>query len=407
MLDFDGRDLWRPASITMQITPTPKIESPTIQDSADSTVDRRSGRRANVATPDTALPLLPRLEGGRRHNVIVVGLNRRSRRYLEGMQAYQSKGVRVVCVIDTEGFDDESPTENQRACLDLLETMEVPHLGTLEILPQILVEYPIDEVHVTLPMKSCYDDIDSVLSVCDEAGVPASLTTDLFESGSASMSAMGNLRSGSQLRYSCVQRTAFDRFAKRSIDVIGSIAGLIVFAIPMLLIALIMKLTSRGPVLFPQERFGMNHRPFTMYKFRTMVVNAEQLRQQLEQENEMDGPVFKMRRDPRITAFGRFLRKSSLDELPQLFNVLKGEMSLVGPRPPIGQEVREYEWWQRRRLSTRPGLTCYWQISGRNQIDFEEWMRLDLRYIDDWSIRLDLKLILLTIPAVLFGRGAS
>ncbi|HLU50141.1 MAG TPA: sugar transferase, partial [Planctomycetota bacterium] len=162
-----------------------------------------------------------------------------------------------------------------------------------------------------------------------------------------------------------------------------------------------------GPVFFAQERLGMNHRPFRMLKFRTMVVNAEELKKELEAKNEMNGPVFKMRRDPRVTPVGRILRKLSLDELPQFLNVLKGDMSLVGPRPPIASEVERYEWWQRRRLSTRPGLTCFWQISGRNEIDFEDWMRLDLRYIDNWSLWLDVELILRTIPAVLRGRGAS
>jgi exopolysaccharide biosynthesis polyprenyl glycosylphosphotransferase len=173
----------------------------------------------------------------------------------------------------------------------------------------------------------------------------------------------------------------------------------------MLGIALAIRLTSPGPVLFPQIRCGMNGRLFKLLKFRTMVENAEALRKDLEDRNEMSGPVFKIADDPRVTRVGRWLRRFSLDELPQLFNVLKGEMSLVGPRPPIPAEVQSYERWQRRRLSMKPGLTCFWQIGGRNQIDFEEWMELDLKYIDNWSLKLDIIILLKTIPVVLLGRG--
>ena len=168
-----------------------------------------------------------------------------------------------------------------------------------------------------------------------------------------------------------------------------------------------MKLTSRGPVLFRQERVGLHGRTFGMLKFRSMVTNAEELKARLMAQNEMSGPVFKMKHDPRITRIGRFIRKYSIDELPQLLNVLRGDMSIVGPRPPVPSEVAKYEAWQRRRLSVRPGLTCVWQVSGRNQISFEEWMLLDMRYIDHWSLAQDFNLILKTVPVVLTGRGAS
>jgi lipopolysaccharide/colanic/teichoic acid biosynthesis glycosyltransferase len=159
-------------------------------------------------------------------------------------------------------------------------------------------------------------------------------------------------------------------------------------------------------VLFRQVRSGLNGRRFTMYKFRTMVENAEQLKEELRRYNEMSGPVFKMAEDPRITRVGRWLRRTSLDELPQLWNVVLGQMSLVGPRPPIPEEVEQYERWQRRRLSMRPGLTCFWQISGRNEIDFDEWMAMDLKYIDNWSLKLDFIILGKTLPVVLGGRGA-
>jgi exopolysaccharide biosynthesis polyprenyl glycosylphosphotransferase len=190
-------------------------------------------------------------------------------------------------------------------------------------------------------------------------------------------------------------------------DVTGSALGLAVLSPLFALVALFIKATSPGPVLFAQERMGLNGRRFKCLKFRTMIVDAEARLAELQHLNEVDGPVFKIRRDPRITKIGVFLRKASVDELPQLWNVLRGDMSLVGPRPPIPAEVEKYERWQRRRLSMRPGITCLWQISGRSNVDFDRWMRLDLNYIDNWSLALDLVILLKTVPAVLTTRGAA
>jgi lipopolysaccharide/colanic/teichoic acid biosynthesis glycosyltransferase len=175
----------------------------------------------------------------------------------------------------------------------------------------------------------------------------------------------------------------------------------------MAAIALAIKLGSPGPIYFSQRRVGLNGRIFTMRKFRSMYQDAEHRLRELQGLNEVDGPVFKIKRDPRITPFGRWLRKFSLDELPQLWHVFAGDMSLVGPRPPLPHEVEQYERWQRRRLSMKPGLTCLWQVSGRNQIGFEEWMRLDLAYIDNWSLGLDFKILIRTVPAVVLARGAN
>ena len=194
---------------------------------------------------------------------------------------------------------------------------------------------------------------------------------------------------------------------KRLTDVALSTLLLALAAPVVVAVAAAIKLSSGGAVLFRQTRCGMNGRRFTLYKFRTMVEGAEELRLEVAHLNEMDGPVFKASNDPRVTGVGRFLRKFSLDELPQLWNVLKGDMSLVGPRPPIPEEVEHYQRWQRRRLAMRPGLTCLWQISGRNQLDFEQWMRLDLQYIDSWTPWLDFKILAKTVPVVLSGRGAS
>ena len=199
------------------------------------------------------------------------------------------------------------------------------------------------------------------------------------------------------------------RVAKQLMDSAGSFLLLISFSWLFTLIALLIKWTSPGPVFFRQQRSGINGRPFTLYKFRTMVTNAEQLKHELAAMNEMTGPVFKVSNDPRVTRIGKFLRKFSLDELPQLFNILRGEMSLVGPRPlPVDEVKRFYDLAHRRRLSVKPGLTCLWQISGRNKItDFKEWVRLDLEYIDNWSLWLDLKILFRTVPVVLAGEGAK
>jgi lipopolysaccharide/colanic/teichoic acid biosynthesis glycosyltransferase len=175
----------------------------------------------------------------------------------------------------------------------------------------------------------------------------------------------------------------------------------------LLIIAALIKLTSSGPIIYRQARVGLRGRQFNLYKFRTMVVNAEILRKELESENEADGPVFKIKDDPRITRIGKFLRKTGLDELPQLFNIMKGEMSLIGPRPPLLEETRQYKRWQLRRLSVRPGLSCFWQIKpDRNNIKFEKWMELDLAYIDNWSLRLDFMILLKTIKTVFLRTGS-
>ncbi len=192
---------------------------------------------------------------------------------------------------------------------------------------------------------------------------------------------------------------------KSVLDRIGALLGLVLFAPVMIAVAAVVKANSKGPILFKQVRSGLNGKQFMLYKFRTMCSDAEGRKKELLEHNEMSGPVFKIASDPRVTDVGRFLRKYSLDELPQLFNVIAGNMSLVGPRPPLPAEVRKFEPWQHRKLSVKPGLTCLWQVNGRNAIDFEDWMRLDLQYIDNWSLWLDAKILAKTIPAVMKGSG--
>ena len=198
----------------------------------------------------------------------------------------------------------------------------------------------------------------------------------------------------------------YQRWGKRMLDVVGATVGIVVSAPVMLLAAIAIMIETHGPVLYRSTRVGRGGRPFTFYKLRSMVNGADRHRHHLSHLNECDGPVFKISRDPRVTVVGRFLRTTSLDELPQLWNVLRGDMSLVGPRPPIPDEVKCYQPWQMRRLEVRPGLTCLWQISGRSRIGFEEWMRLDLEYINRRSLRLDMRILLRTIPAVLSREGA-
>ena len=194
----------------------------------------------------------------------------------------------------------------------------------------------------------------------------------------------------------------FYEIFKRGIDIIGAGSGLLLLSPVIAIVACAVKFTSKGPIFFSQKRVGKNGQLFDMYKFRSMVVNAEELKEKLAHQNEMSGPMFKMKDDPRVTKVGKFIRKTSLDELPQLWNVLKGDMSLVGPRPSLPKEVKQFEKWMFRRLTVKPGLTCYWQVSGRNNIDFEDWMKLDISYVEDRNLWIDIKLIFKTV-LVLFG----
>jgi exopolysaccharide biosynthesis polyprenyl glycosylphosphotransferase len=252
---------------------------------------------------------------------------------------------------------------------------------------------------------SYFEQVEEVINACELEGVEAWLMADFFKT-QISRTSLDDFYGHPVLVFRTTPEASWQGVMKQLLDFFGALALLIFLAIPLLIIGLLVKFTSRGPILFRQQRSGLNGRPFTIYKFRTMVTNAEQLKHELEAMNEMKGPVFKVSNDPRITRIGKFLRKSSFDELPQLYNVLRGEMSLVGPRPlPVDEVKRFNDLAHRRRLSVKPGLTCLWQISGRNQIsDFRDWVRLDLEYIDNWSIWLDLKILWLTLPVVFTGK---
>lgn len=279
-------------------------------------------------------------------------------------------------------------------------------IGSLEQLESILMRQAVDEVLISLPGEPCHAQIQDVLRTCERTGVDAKcLVSDIFEFSLAKprMEPMGHS--------SVISMNAVDNDArilvKRGIDIVFSVLGLIVLAPLMLGVALAIRLTSHGSPVFVQERYGFRKRRFRMYKFRTMVANAEALQSSLEGLNEACGPAFKIRNDPRVTPLGRILRKTSFDELPQLINVLKGEMSLVGPRPlPIRDVSRFDNASLMRRFSVKPGLTCLWQISGRSETDFDRWVALDLKYIDEWSLGLDLEILFKTVPTIVKTRGA-
>jgi len=295
------------------------------------------------------------------------------------------------------------------------------HAGEgVEVVAELnLIEAPVQQIVPALHDHSIYgvilsakhtnfEQVEYVIRACELEGVEVWLIADFF-STEISRTSLDELLGRPLLIFRTTPEASWQSLGKQIMDFLGSVILLVSLWPLFLLIAIAIKLASPGPVFFKQQRSGLNGAPFTLYKFRTMVTNAEQFKHELEAMNEMSGPVFKVTNDPRVTPVGKFLRKYSLDELPQLFNVLRGEMSLVGPRPLPVDEVKRFDnLAHRRRLSVKPGLTCLWQISGRNQIvDFREWVRLDLEYIDNWSLWLDLKILLLTIPAVLRGTGAK
>jgi exopolysaccharide biosynthesis polyprenyl glycosylphosphotransferase len=268
-------------------------------------------------------------------------------------------------------------------------------------------EFPeiIDEIVFAVTRKKL-DEMKQIFLLCEELGIRARVAMNFFQNRVARIE-VEELEGIPFLTFTTTPSNEAQLALKRLLDVAVSLM-LLGLSLPVIFLAALgIKVTSPGSVLFKQTRIGLNGRMFTLYKFRTMIENAQDRLGEVSHLNEMSGPVFKAKSDPRITAIGRVLRKFSLDELPQLWNVLKGDMSLVGPRPPIPEEVRSYHRWQRRRLSMKPGLTCLWQVNGRNNVDFDRWMRMDLQYIDNWSPSLDLKILLRTIPAVLLGRGAS
>ncbi len=335
--------------------------------------------------------VLPR---GGAARVLIVGANNRTQHLLRVLEKSPRR-------YDLAGFLEDDPGRAQA-----FATADLPHLGALDTLPDVLGNHAIQEVFISLPVRSHYATITRIAETCENREIPARLLADLFPLHIAKSRLM-YLTDIPLLSLSAVPEAQSRLALKRAVDFAVSSILLILLAPVFLVLAIVIKLDSRGPVFFRQERVGQNQRRFKMIKFRSMVPDAEARRKELEAMNEADGPVFKIRHDPRLTRVGRFIRKYSIDEFPQLINVWLGEMSLVGPRPPLASEVAKYSWSQRRRLSVKPGMTGLWQVSGRSDVGFSEWVDMDLTYIDTWSLWKDFVILVKTFRAVVEGRGAA
>jgi len=333
-----------------------------------------------------------RRRGFNYRRIIVVGTGRRAANFVDRINRHPEWGLRTFGLID----DAEGPLGKTVKGVEV-----IGHLGDIE---DILHRASIDEVVFVVP-RSRLTYVEGAVHVCETEGIRATIAVDLFDLKIARLQ-QSELDGIPLLRFETTLAEEWQLFIKRTIDIIVSGLALILLSPLFLIVSALIKLTSPGPVLFAQKRVGLNGRRFLLYKFRTMHEGSHKKLSEFSALNEMKGPIFKIKDDPRITPLGKMLRKTSIDELPQLFNVFMGCMSLVGPRPPLPREVAQYKPWQRRRLSMRPGITCLWQISGRNNINFDEWVKLDLKYLDNWSLWLDFKILIKTIPAALFGVGA-
>jgi exopolysaccharide biosynthesis polyprenyl glycosylphosphotransferase len=328
--------------------------------------------------------------------------------YFKGKLALKKNRRRFLLV----GASDELAgmrEELQKHTQDGIEVLAEFALNetSVERLIEVLHDQSVNGVIISA-RHSYFEQVEAAVRACELEGVEVWLMAEFFNT-QISRATFDDFYGKPVMVFRTTPESSWQGLLKQAIDLFGAFLLLLIFALPLGIVALVIRLTSAGPIFFRQQRAGLNGRPFTMYKFRTMNSDAEQRKQELAALNEMSGPVFKMTGDPRVTPFGKWLRRYSIDEFPQLLNVLIGEMSLVGPRPlPVDEVKRFDDLAHRRRLSVKPGLTCLWQISGRNNVtDFKDWVRLDLQYIDNWSIWLDLKILCRTIPVVLFGVGAK
>jgi len=336
-----------------------------------------------------------RIQGRNLRHVLIIGTNSRAIQFGDKLLASPELGYRVIGFVDDEwvGVDSLKKTKYRLVC----------DLNGFQAFVRNLV---VDEVIVTLPLKSLYEKASRIIAICEEQGIIARYLSNIFDVDH-SISKVDNLEKYALIPLAEKTIHGSKSLIKRLVDIILSSVFLLLLSPVFILTAIAIRLTSEGPVFFIQKRVGLGKRVLRLLKFRTMVMDAEEKQAELEDCNEASGPVFKITDDPRITRIGRFLRKTSIDELPQFINVLKGDMSIVGPRP---LPVRDYngfsEDWHRRRFSVRPGITCLWQIQGRSTVLFDRWMELDMEYIDRWSLWLDLKIVIKTIPIVLKGIGA-
>jgi exopolysaccharide biosynthesis polyprenyl glycosylphosphotransferase len=337
-----------------------------------------------------------RLRGRNLRNTLIVGTNSRALDFASQIEGSPELGYRIL------GFVDQEWTG-----LENLNIRGYSIVSDFDHLRSFVRDNVVDEVVIALPFGSLHSQAARIAVLCEEQGITTRVLSNIFNLKAAH--ARAEEFEGTSL---ITNHTGIAEggpvLVKRGLDIVLSAILLVMLAPLMVLVAALIKFTSPGPVLFTQNRVGYNKRIFKIYKFRTMTPGAEQRIKELEHLNEVSGPVFKIKNDPRITSTGKLLRQTSIDELPQLFNVLKGDMSLVGPRPLPERDCEGFDQdWQRRRFSVRPGITCLWQVAGRSSIPFDKWMQLDLEYIDTWSLCRDLEILLRTIPAVLKGSGAA
>ncbi len=331
-----------------------------------------------------------------KRNLVIVGSGSRAVDVYNDMKANRDLDYNLV------GYVDSDPVAGFVAPDQII--------GPIDQLESILMHGEIDEVVIALPMKSQYQTIADTIATCERVGVQSQYFTHHFGGAVTKKRRNAGGAFSNRTGRMVLETVHLDgrRFIKRFVDFAGALFGILALSPLLLATALAVKLTSPGPIIFRQQRYGFGKRKFSMLKFRSMVIDAEARQKELEHLNELDGPAFKIANDPRVTPIGNFIRKMSIDELPQLFNVLLGDMSLVGPRPmPLRDVSRFSEAWLMRRFSVKPGLTCLWQASGRSNLDFDRWIELDLEYIDNWSMSLDFEILFRTVPAVLKGRGAS
>jgi len=332
-------------------------------------------------------------KGDRALKILIVGTKTRANNLLYALQEQMALGVQVV------GFVDPDPT------LVGKEISGIPVIGTVDNIHDCLKNNVIDEVVIAIS-RSLLKDAEPIVLACEEEGIKLRFMADVFNVQVARVS-LSTVKDIPLLTMEPVSQDPQQLMVKRFFDIFLTVVAL-PFLIPLFaIIAFAIKLESDGPIFFVQQRVGLRKHEFPMFKFRSMYEDAEDRLKELEHLNEADGPIFKMKNDPRITKVGRFIRRTSLDEFPQLINVLRGEMSLVGPRPMSVRDVELFDKGiQRKRFSVQPGLTCIWQVSGRSSLTFEQWLELDLEYIENWSMLLDIKLLLKTLPAVLKSKGA-
>lgn len=343
-------------------------------------------------------------QGFNTRNTLIVGFPPEAQTLIEKMHSNSSWGLNIIGIVIPDILrPNEFHTDYH---INKININNYPVLGNLDDINHIVNNNVIDIIFFAVGPQYI-QALEPYLSFCIQRGIHIELSAKFFKELSYVKTSIEQIGDSPYITFQTSNQNPYLLFAKELLDRTAAFIGLVVLSPLFLLISILIKLDSVGPVFFVQQRVGINGRLFNLFKFRSMIVDAEKLKDTLSDQNEMSGPVFKITDDPRVTTIGRILRKTSIDELPQLINVIRGDMSLVGPRPPLPSEVLQYSNWQKRRLSVKPGITCIWQVSGRSNIDFDTWMKMDLEYIDKWSLSIDMGLLLKTIPAVIKQKGAK